>query len=258
MKSDTTTAGPTGFSEEELLRYQRQLIMPGIGMEGQMKIKGARVFIAGLGGLGSISSCYLAAAGVGYMRIIDGDRVDTGNLNRQILHWTGDVGVAKTSSVLAKLSRLNPHCHIDAVEQMIEKDNIMDLLGDCHLIVDATDNLPTRRILNRASLSRGIPMIYGGVDGFNGMVTTFVPGQTPCFECIFGGIQPKERVVGVSGPVPGTIASIQALEALKLIVGAGTPLKGRLLFLSGLDMTFKEIEIERNPECPVCSKNLEA
>jgi len=239
--------------QSELRRYNRQIIIPNIGKRGQRRIKKARVFVAGAGGLGSISAYYLTAAGIGYMRIVDKDRVKEENLNRQIIHWTDDIGKRKVDSAKKKLQRLNPLCTVDAVYDDIKDDTVIDLVGDCHLIVDATDNITTRRILNRASLIKAIPYIFGGVDGFNGMVTTFMPGETPCFECIFSTFVERKRLIGVIGPLPGLIASIQTLEAIKLILGMEDTLKGRLLFFSGIDMKLKEIRIERNDTCPVCS-----
>jgi len=239
--------------KEELLRYQRQIIIPGIGEEGQKKIKGAHVFVAGLGGLGSLSAYYLVAAGVGTVTIADKDVVDIGNLNRQIIHWTNDIGMQKTDSAFTKLMALNPHCNIRSIQAEISRENVVELAGDCSLIVDATDNLETRRALNHVSLMKRIPFIYGGINGFNGMVSTFVPPQTPCFDCVFSGVTDQKGPIGVLGAVPGIIASIQAMEAIKVILGMDSLLKGRLLCFSGLDMSFKEIAIEKNLDCKTCS-----
>jgi molybdopterin/thiamine biosynthesis adenylyltransferase len=242
------------LSKQESQRYLRQTIIPGIGEGGQQKIKAAKVFLAGLGGLGSISATYLAAAGIGHLVIVDMDEVRLDNLNRQIIHWTEDIGKPKVDST-SKLRRLNPLCHIQPVHAEIREDNIMDLVGDCSIIVDATDNLATRKVLNRASLSKRIPFIYGGIDGFNGMVSTFVPGKSPCLECIFPSLPPQGKVFGVLGPVPGWVASIQSMEVLKIILGmtAGL-LMGRLFILKGAEMRVTELEIARNTECEVCSR----
>ncbi len=242
------------LSNDELTRYARQVIMPAIGEEGQEKIKRAKIFIAGLGGLGSISSYYLAAAGIGCLKIVDRDDVDLSNLNRQILHTTQDIGLPKTSSAEMKLRSLNPHVRIEAVQQEITAENIAGIVGDCSIIVDATDNMGTRKALSIASVKMKIPFIYGGVDGFNGMVTTFVPGETPCFHCIFPYEAKKRGTIGVVGPAPGVVASIQAMEALKIILGIKGLLTGRLLYFSGVEMTFREIKLEKNPECGICSK----
>jgi len=242
------------LSKDELVRYARQIIIPSIGVEGQEKIKRAKVFIAGAGGLGSISSYYLAAAGVGCLRIADRDNVDLSNLNRQILHATRDVNTPKTSSAEAKLRSLNPHVRIEAVQQEISAENITDIVSGCSLIVDATDNMETRKALNGASVKMKIPFVYGGVDGFNGMATTFIPGETPCFECIFPYETKKGAVPGVIGPAPGIVGSLQAMEALKIILGMKGLLAGRLLYFSGIEMSFREITIEKNPDCRICTK----
>ncbi len=245
------------LSEEELIRYQRQLIIPDIGEEGQEKLKKSHVIIAGVGGLGSISASYLVAAGVGHITLVDGDRVEPTNLNRQILHWTSDVDKWKVESAFLKLSEMNPYCRITAVHERINIHNIMDILGNCSFIIDATDNFQTRQVLNTASLRKKIPFIYGGVNKFSGMITTFVPGETPCFECVFPTMTPSEKSVGILGPVPGVIASMQAMEVLKLILGIGETLKGKLLQISLFNMKFREISIDRNPDCSMCGKKEE-
>lgn len=241
------------FSEKELTRYQRQIIIPDIGESGQKKLKAARIFVAGAGGLGSISSYYLAAAGVGELVIVDRDVVEMTNLNRQIIHNTADIGIPKVLSAKKKLEALNPHCAVRPIQMEMNKENIVDLIGDCSIIVDATDNIETRKVLNYASLRKGIPFIYGGVSKFDGMITTFVPGKTACFECIFPGIKTPKSVVGVIGPLPGIVGSLQAMEAIKIILGIEGLLTGRLLFISVADMSFREIKVERNPDCTVCN-----
>jgi adenylyltransferase/sulfurtransferase len=241
------------LTSEEWTRYNRQIIIPEIGEDGQKKLKDAKVFLAGLGGLGSISACYMVAAGVGFLKIVDMDRVDLENLNRQIIHRTIDIGRPKTESAIEKLRELNPHCQIQPVQEEIRDGNIMDLTEDCSLILDATDNLEARRVLNRASILGNIPFVYGGVGGFNGMVTTLIPGETPCIECLFPQKTIQTDRVGILGPVPGLVASIQSLEAIKIILGMDGLLKCRLLFIRGLDMTFKEIQVEKNPNCTACN-----
>ncbi|HOT41271.1 MAG TPA: HesA/MoeB/ThiF family protein [Syntrophorhabdaceae bacterium] len=242
------------LTKEELERYKRQIIIPSIGKDGQEKLKKSKVFVAGFGGLGSISAQYLVAAGVGSIKVIDKDVVDISNLNRQIIHWTCDLGKKKAESGLYKLKNLNPHCNIEAISVELDETNVYGIIGDSHIIVDATDNLETRRVLNRVSLEKSIPFIYGGVDGFSGMVTTFVPHETPCFDCLFPFDIKKKGAIGVVGPTPGIIASIQVMEAIKLILGIEGTLKGRLLYFSGIDMLFREVKVEKNPECPVCSR----
>lgn len=216
-------------------------------------LKEAKVFLAGLGGLGSISAYYLAAAGVGLLRMVDMDEVDAGNLNRQILHWSRDIGIPKVHSAVAKLRSLNPNIQMETVQAKIRQKNVLNLVGDCSLIIDASDNLECRKALNIASVEKRIPFIYGGVDCFSAMVTTFYPGETPCLECILPGDRVQEKPVGVIGPVPGLVASIQALEAIKIIIGLEGTLKGRLISIQGLGMIFKEIKIEKNPDCVVCN-----
>jgi molybdopterin-synthase adenylyltransferase len=260
IKSDTTEKGVLGgemeLTQGELLRYSRQILIPDIGEAGQKKIRDAKVFVAGIGGLGSISSYYLTAAGIGYLRIVDRDKVEYSNLNRQIIHWTDDVGEWKSESGLRKLKSLNPHCSIDAIQTEITEQNCMDLVGDCSIIVDAMDNMKARRILNAASIQKRIPYIFGGVYQLDGMTTTFIPGKTPCLECVFP-YNPSESVStppGILGPIPGMIASIQVVEAVKLIVGLEGLLAGRLLSFCANDMTFREFKIKRDPECSVCGK----
>jgi len=242
------------FTQEELLRYNRQIIIPDIGEAGQKKIREAKVFVAGIGGLGSISAYYLAAAGIGYLRMADKDKVDYSNLNRQIIHWTDDIGEWKSDSSLRKLTSLNPHCSIEATQTEITEHNCLELIGDCSIVVDALDNMRTRRILNAASVKKRIPYIFGGVHQLDGMVTTFIPGKTPCLECVFPDNQSEvaSTAPGILGPVPGMIACIQVIEAVKLLVGLEGLLTGRLLSFCAYDMTFREFKIKRDPECSVC------
>lgn len=240
------------FFQKERARYERQIVIPAVGEAGQRKIKTAKIFIAGAGGLGSISSYYLAAAGVGELVIVDGDMVEVTNLNRQIIHTTADVGMPKVLSAKKKLEALNPHCAVRPLQITMNEKNILDLVGDCSIIVDATDNFEARRALNYASLRKNIPFIYGGVREFNGMITTFMPGKTPCFHCLFPGIETPKDVIGVVGPLPGIIGSLQAMEALKIILGMEGLLTGRLLFVTAIDMVFREVKIGKNPDCVMC------
>lgn len=242
------------FTREELLRYNRQIIIPEIGEAGQQKLKRAKVFVAGVGGLGSISSYYLTAAGIGHLTIVDKDKVDYSNLNRQIIHGTNDIGEWKTDSGSRKLQNLNPNCLIQAIQAEITEDNCQALIGDCSVIVDAMDNMKTRRILNAASIKKRIPYVYGGVHQLDGMATVFIPGETPCLECVFPliGTESASTPPGILGPVPGLIACIQSIETVKLILGFSGLLTGRLLYFCGYDMTFREFKINRNPKCPVC------
>lgn len=241
------------LSPEEALRYHRQLILPEIGEEGQVKLRNARVFLTGLGGLGSVSAYYLAAAGVGHLRLVDKDRVELGNLNRQILHFSDNIGETKANSARNKLRRLNPHCRIEALHETITWDNGEEMAGNADLIVDGTDNVETRRILNRVSLKKGIPFVFGGVDGLTGMATTFVPGKTPCFECLFPDAMPSKAPPGILGPLPGIIAGIQALVAIKFLVGLPHGLlESQMLYIDGATMNFKMIHLGENSQCRVC------
>lgn len=242
------------FTEEELLRYNRQIIIPEIGEEGQKKIKEAKVFIAGIGGLGSISAYYLAAAGIGRLKIVDKDKVDYSNLNRQIIHWTNNLGDWKSASAVRKLNSLNPNCSVEAVQTEITESNCAELIGDCAIIVDAMDNMKGRRILNSASVKNGIPYIYGGVHQLDGLASTFIPGKTPCLECVFPGdhAESPQSAPGILGPVPGVIACIQAIEAIKIVLDLGDLLADRLLCFCGYDMTFREFKIIKDPDCAVC------
>jgi len=245
------------LTREELLRYNRHIQIPEIGEEGQRKLKQAKVIVTGIGGLGSISSYYLAAAGVGCLKIVDKDRVDSSNLNRQIIHWTSDIGEWKTVSGSRKLSSLNPHILIEAVQAEITEGNCAALVGDCSVIVDAMDNMGTRRILNAVAVKKGIPYVYGGVHQLDGMAATFIAQESPCLECVF----PEDREAApaappppILGPVPGLIACIQSIETIKIILGMEGLLTGRLLCFCGYDMTFREFKISKDPDCPVCGR----
>ena len=256
MKKPLTVLEPMEFAREELLRYNRQIMIPEIGEEGQRKLKAASVFVAGIGGLGSISSYYLAAAGIGSLKIVDKDRVDYSNLNRQIIHWTSDINESKSVSGSRKLKNLNPYCSIEAVQTEITADNCAELVANCSIIVDAMDNMKTRRILNAVSVARGIPYVYGGVHQLDGLASTFIPGKTPCLECVFPehGGESAAAPAPILGPVPGLIACIQSIETIKIILGLEGLLTGRLLCFSGYDMNFREFKITKDPECRVCGK----
>lgn len=243
------------LTEEEKIRYRRQIIIPEIGEEGQKKLKSATVLVAGCGGLGSVVTFYLVSMGVGKVRIVDKDRVELSNLNRQIIHFTDDIGKEKVHSAREKLSRLNPNVEIEALNLRLDAGNTESIARGCDVIVDALDNIEGRRILNKISQRLKIPYIYGGVDGLNGMITTFVPDETACFECVFPQTKRQKDEIGVVGPSPGVIASLQVMEVLKLILGMEGVLKNRLLFFCGQDMRFEEIKIFKNPACPVCGGN---
>ena len=242
------------LSEEEKARYRRQLIVPEIGEQGQLRIKKSTVLVAGLGGLGSIAAYYLAAAGVGHLKIVDMDRVAVHNLNRQILHLSTDIGTLKAESARVKLAALNPMCHIEAMALRIDADSVDTIVSGCHLIMDGMDNIGTRRVLNRASLFNKIPYIFGAVGGFDGMVSTFIPGRTACLECLFpAGTHEPAGEIGVMGPTAGVVASLQSSEAIKILAGQKPGLAGALMHFHGLSMRLKKTIINPNPDCPVCS-----
>ena len=239
------------LTRDELERYNRQIMINGLGEEGQAKLKQARVFIAGAGGLGSPAAMYLAAAGVGTIRIVDHGNVELSNLNRQLLYWTDDIGKGKIDSAPDKLKRLNPEVTIDAIDEIITEDNVSSLTDGFDLIVDAMDNLPTRYILNKAALQKNIPLFHGAVYGFEGRATTIIPGRTACLMCLYHGL-PGVGCPQVIGVTPAVIGSIQATEAIKYITGIGELLADRLLVFDGLGMTFNEFKIKKDPDCKHC------
>jgi adenylyltransferase/sulfurtransferase len=230
-------------------KYSRQILL--FGEEGQEKLKKAKVLVAGAGGLGSPVSTYLAIAGVGKIILADFDSVDPSNLNRQFLHHEKDIGRLKIESAKEKLLSMNPDIEVETIAEMLTESNLETLVPECDIIVDALDNLETRHILNRLAIKRKIPLIHGAVTGYDGQVTTIVPGKTPCFYCIFPRISKKE-VFPILGTTPGIIGSIQANEAIKFLTGQGKLLEGRLLFWSGLSGNFSEISLSKLNNCPVC------
>ncbi len=237
------------ITEEEKKRYHRQI--PLFGEEGQEKLKAARILIAGAGGLGSPISLYLAAAGVGTLRIADCDTVEASNLNRQILHGSRDIGRPKTESAAENLAALNPLIRVEKVRGRIDETTVLETAQGCDLIVDAMDNFHTRYLLNRTALALGIPFVHGAVRGLYGQATTVIPGKTPCLRCIFPASPPPE-VFPILGATCGVIGSIQSTEVLKWLTGRGEPLAGRLLLWDGLAGTAETITVERNPACPDC------
>jgi len=236
---------------DELERYDRQIMIAEIGEGGQEKLKRARVFIAGTGGLGSSAAIYLTAAGVGKICVVDHDRVELSNLNRQILHWDEDVGKKKAASATEKLKKINHEVKIEAIEETITEANVYQLVDGFDLIVDAMDNLPTRYLLNKAAIEKNIPFFHGAVYGFEGRAMTILPGKTACLRCVYRGDIPKEKfpVIGVT---PAVIGCIQATEVIKYIVGIGELLKNRLLIYDGLDMKFTEFKVKKDPQCEHC------
>jgi len=239
------------LNDDEKKRYDRQIMIKGIGEDGQEKLKKARVIIAGGGGLGSPVAMYLAAAGVGTIRIVDHDRVELSNLNRQVLHWDKDIGRPKVDSFGEKLQQLNRNIVVEPVNETISEDNISSLVRGFDLIVDAMDNLPTRYLLNRAAVDNSIPFIHGAVYGFEGRAMTVIPGKSACLRCVYRGLMPSEKfpVIGVT---PAVIGCIQATEAIKYILGVGRLLTDRLLVYDGLNIKFTELTVTRDPECEHC------
>ena len=235
----------------ELEKYDRQIMIADIGEEGQEKLKRARVFIAGVGGLGSSAAIYLTAAGVGKICVVDHDRVELSNLNRQVLHWEKDIGKKKVSSAREKLKKINHEVKIEAIEKTITETNVFQLIAGFDVIVDAMDNLPTRYLLNKAAIEKNIPFFHGAVYGFEGRAMTIIPGKTACLRCVYRGDIPKEKfpVIGVT---PAVIGCIQATEVIKYIVGIGELLKNRLLIYDGLDMKFTEFTIKKDTQCEHC------
>ena len=239
------------LTKDELERYDRQIIIANIGEEGQEKLKRARVFIAGAGGLGSPAAIYLTAAGVGMIRVVDHDRVELSNLNRQVLHWDEDVGKKKAASATEKLKKINHEVKIEAIEETITDANVFQLIAGFDVIVDAMDNLPIRYLLNKAAIEKNIPFFHGAVYGFEGRAMTILPGITACLRCVYRGDLPKEKIP-VIGVTPAVIGCIQATEVIKYIVGIGELLKNRLLIYDGLDMKFTAFKVKKDPQCEHC------
>ena len=239
------------LSPDERKRYDRQIMLTEIGEAGQEKLKSARVLVAGAGGLGSPICVYLAAAGVGMIRVVDHDTVDLSNLNRQVLHWNRDVGRRKVDSAGEKLEKLNPDITLDVLAETISEENILQLMEDVDLVVDAMDNLPTRYLLNKTAIALGIPFFHGGVYGFEGRAMTVIPGEGACLRCMYRGEIPEEKfpVIGVA---PGVIGCIQATEVIKYILGIGDLLINTLLVYDGLSLEFSKFKVQRNPDCDHC------
>ncbi|MFC1945131.1 ThiF family adenylyltransferase [Chloroflexota bacterium] len=239
------------LTEEETIRYQRQIMIDGFREEGQEKLKQAKVVIAGIGGLGCPISLYLASAGVGTIRIIDSDRVELSNFNRQVLHWEADIGKPKVVSVTHKLSQLNANVKIEPVEETINRDNVGELISNFDVVVDATDNMPVRFLLNHAAIIAGVPLIHGAVCGLEGRAMTIIPRKSACLGCLYKGSVAHEKIP-ILGPTAGIIASIEALEVIKYLVGIGDLLEGRLLIYDGLSAKYTEFEVTKDPECEYC------
>jgi adenylyltransferase/sulfurtransferase len=248
------------LSHEEILRYSRHLILPDVGIEGQRKLKAARVLLVGTGGLGSPAALYLAAAGVGTLGLIDFDVVDTTNLQRQILHGTKTVGVPKIESARQRIQDLNPNVQVETIATRLTSENALDIIRDYDIVADGTDNFPTRYLVNDACVLLGKPNVYGSIFRFEGQASVFHAKEGPCYRCLYAepppaGLVPSCAEGGVLGVLPGIIGSVQALETIKLIIGRGDTLIGRLLLFDALRLKFRELKLERDPDCPVCGRN---
>ncbi|MDH4128986.1 MAG: molybdopterin-synthase adenylyltransferase MoeB, partial [Spirochaetota bacterium] len=248
------------LTQEQIKRYSRHIVLPEVGLEGQERLLESRVLIIGAGGLGSPLSVYLAAAGVGTIGLVDFDVVEYSNLQRQIVHFTKDVGRPKIDSAAEKIVAINPDVTVIKHSTHISSQNAMDIIKDYEYVIDGTDNFPTRYLVNDACVMLGKTNIYGSIYRFDGQATVFKPKEGPCYRCLYPeppppGLIPSCQDGGVIGVLPGIIGIIQATEVIKMITGSGTPLIGRLLLYDAMEMGFNEVNIERNPSCPVCGDN---
>ncbi|HEY6271852.1 MAG TPA: molybdopterin-synthase adenylyltransferase MoeB [Terriglobales bacterium] len=245
------------LTNEEVLRYSRHLIMPEVGMEGQQRLKAARVLLIGTGGLGSPLALYLTAAGVGTIGLVDFDVVDFTNLQRQIIHFTSDVGRSKLDSAKEKLAAVNPFVNVRTFDTKLTSANALQIFADFDIVIDGTDNFPTRFLVNDACVFTGKPNVYGSIFRFEGQASVFAAKDGPCYRCLYPeppppGLVPSCAEGGVLGILPGLVGLIQATEAIKLILGSGDPLIGRLLLVDALGMKFRELKLRKNPDCVVC------
>ena len=240
------------LTQSDLTRYGRQILYPKFGQEGQEKLKCSHVVVAGLGGLGTTASVYLACAGMGHITLVDYDRVELSNLNRQVLHWEEDIGEKKPFSAARKLAKLNPSIKITPLFERITEDNVRDIIGGANVVIDGMDNFETRFVLNSACVAERIPFIHGGVYGLFGEVTTIIPGKTPCFSCIFPAIPEKKETFPVFGVTPALIAILQVTEVIKLLAGLGNLLTNKMLYINGERMEFAIANLTKRSECKVC------
>ncbi len=251
------TVVPRKLSQEQKERYSRHILVPEIGLEGQLKLLDAKVLLLGAGGLGSPTALYLAAAGVGTIGLIDDDVVDASNLQRQVIHSTETINVPKTTSARRAIEALNPDVTVNEHQTRLDASNVIELLSQYDVIVDGADNFPTRYLLNDASVRLGKPVVSASILAFDGQISTFVPDQGPCYRCLYPTPPPPELApscgaAGVLGMLPGVMGLFQSLEVFKLITGAGEPLVGRLLLFEALSTTFTELKVKRDPSCPIC------
>src|SRR5881275_1251528 len=254
------TNGGETLTNEEVLRYSRHLILPDVGIGGQQKLKAGRILLIGAGGLGSPLALYLAAAGVGTLGLVDFDVVDFTNLQRQVIHFTSDVGRPKLESAKEKIAAINPFVDVKTFETRLTSQNALEIFSGFDIIVDGTDNFPTRFLVNDACVFSGKPNVYGSIFRFEGQASVFAAKDGPCYRCLYPeppppGMVPSCAEGGVLGVLPGVVGCIQATEILKLALGKGSSLIGRLVLFNALDMKFRELKLRRDPECPICGEN---
>jgi molybdopterin/thiamine biosynthesis adenylyltransferase len=257
MPNKNTLPGNSDLIDEDRLRFARQIRLPEIGAEGQARLRNAAVLVVGAGGLGSAALLYLAAAGVGRIGIVDPDKVELDNLHRQVIHGTSTLGSLKTESAQRRLQDVSPHVSVDTHSELFSESNADDLTRSYVLVVDGSDNLATRRLINRTCIQQQKPMVFGSVVRFEGQVSVFDARRGPCYRCVFpdlpdSGAIESPSAAGVFGPLPGIIGTLQALEAMKALLEIGQPLIGRLLTFDGLSGRFEEVRIKKNPHCPEC------
>ncbi len=248
------------LSHEEILRYSRHLLIPEVGLDGQKKLKASSVLVIGTGGLGSPVALYLAAAGIGRIGLVDYDVVDASNLQRQVIHGTSTVNQLKVESARTRLHDLNPDIQVDVYNEPFTSENALDIARGYDVLIDGTDNFPTRYLTNDVSVMLGIPNVYGSIFRFDGQASVFYAKEGPCYRCLFPeppppGLVPSCAEGGVLGVLPGTIGTIQATEALKVLLGIGSPLMGRLLLYNALDMSFEYVKLKKNPNCVICGEH---
>ena len=251
---------PRSLTQEQKERYSRHILVPEIGLEGQLKLLDAKVLLLGAGGLGSPTALYLAAAGVGTLGLVDDDVVDASNLQRQVIHNTERIGMPKTESARKAIEALNPDVNVIEHNGRLDSGNVIELLSDYDVVVDGADNFPTRYLLNDASVRLKKPVVSASILSFDGQISTFVPFEGPCYRCLYPTPPPPELApscgaAGVLGVLPGIMGMLQALEVFKLVTGAGAPLVGRLLLFEALGTEFTELKVRRDPDCPICGPN---
>jgi sulfur-carrier protein adenylyltransferase/sulfurtransferase len=252
-----TNGNAPPLTNDEILRYSRHLILPDVGVEGQRRLKAARIVLIGAGGLGSPLALYLAAAGVGTLGLVDFDVVDVSNLHRQVLHGTKDVGRPKLESARDRIRDINPHVHVEPYETRLTSENALDIIRDYDVVIDGTDNFATRYLTNDACVLLGKPNVYGSIFRFEGQASVFATEDGPCYRCLFPeppppGLVPSCAEGGVLGVLPGLVGTIQATEGIKLVLGVGEPLIGRLLLVDALTMRFRTVKLRKDPSCPAC------